>query len=82
MGGFCVEKAPAVGVAEAGNQTIVEVGDGVSVKMIGTGVAFNASNTEQEVVSNVKVKRKNVLVRRRYWMGELCPRDDINIMGI
>jgi hypothetical protein len=50
-----VAKAPGVGVAEAGNQSIVGVGSGVSVGMTGVGVAFNASNTAQEL--NVEVTR-------------------------
>jgi len=55
VGGFGLEKAPSVGVAEAGNQTMVAVGCGVSVKIIGAGVAFNASRKAQELISNVMV---------------------------
>jgi hypothetical protein len=51
VGGFWVDKAPSVEVAEAGNQIMVAVGCAVSVKMIGVGVAFNASKKVQELIS-------------------------------
>jgi hypothetical protein len=47
--GGLVEKTPSVGVAEAGNQTMVEVGSGVSVKTIGAGVAFIESKKVHEL---------------------------------
>ena len=49
VGGLGVAKGPTVGVAEAGNQTKVGVRVGVSVTVMGVGVAFNASNTAQEL---------------------------------
>jgi hypothetical protein len=52
-----VEKAPGVGVAEAGNQSMVAVGCGVSVKRMGVGVAFHTSITAQELINNVIARR-------------------------
>ena len=65
VGGFWVAKTPSVGVAEAGNQTMVGVGCGVSVKRTGVEVTCNSSKTEQEVpnpTSRIRwIKRKNKL---------------------
>jgi len=47
--GALVDKLWAVGVADGGNQTMVEVGTGVSVGMMGVGVARIESSTEQEI---------------------------------
>ena len=57
VGGFWVDKTPSVGVADGGNQTMVAVGCGVSVARVGMGVTFNASSTEQEVISIVIARR-------------------------
>jgi hypothetical protein len=65
VGGFWVDKTPSVGVTEAGNQSMVGVGCGVSVARIGMGVAFNASNMAQELVINVSAKRHSTLEKKR-----------------
>jgi hypothetical protein len=54
-----------MGVAEGGNQTMVGVGCGVSVKRMGVGVAFNASSTAHELINPaIRVamqERKNIM---------------------
>jgi hypothetical protein len=65
VGGFWVDKAPSVGVAEAGNQSMVGVGSGVSVERTGMGVAFNSSNMAHELINpamGMRIKkRKNIM---------------------
>ena len=55
-----MEKTWGEGVTDGGNQSIVGVGSGVSVKTTGTGVAFNASNAPQEVSNNVSAKKTQI----------------------
>ena len=43
-------------MTEAGNQLMVAVGSGVSVKRNGTGVAFNESTKAQELIMNVNAR--------------------------
>ena len=65
VGGFGVDKAPSVGVTDGGNQTMVGVRVGVSVKADGVGVALRASKTAQELVrmgtSARTRERKNIM---------------------
>ena len=57
-----MDKVCSVGVADGGNQTIVEVGGGVSVAGMGVDVASHASMAEQEERSPVrKAESKNRL---------------------
>jgi len=56
--GALVDKSWGVGVADGGNQTMVEVGSGVSVAGMGVLVARRASTAEQDV-SNVIARRAN-----------------------
>ena len=52
--GALVDKSWGVGVADGGNQTMVEVGSGVSVAGMGVLVASKASMAEQDVSSKVR----------------------------
>ena len=53
--GALVDKLWAVGVADGGNQTMVEVGTGGSVGVKGVGVARRLSMAEQDI-NDVAIK--------------------------
>ena len=55
-----VDKNCSVGVADGGNQTMVEVGAGVSVAGAGVLVARNASMAVQDVSSKVRKLEKKI----------------------
>lgn len=71
--GGLVAKTPSVGVADGGNQIMVEVGSAVSVEIIGIGVAFNTSNEAQDDVMMVAIAKRRLL---RAASQERRPRND------
>ena len=74
-------------MADGGNQTMVGVGGGVSVKRMGMGVALNASSVVQDVRSHV-IARSEWNERRSNLQhdeeiassGRRPPRNDANVV--
>ena len=86
--GALVAKNWDVGVADGGNQTMVDVGTGVSVAGMGVLVARNASTAEQDVRNIIIARRANARPSNLVVNGGLLraeeqerPRNDIR-MGI
>ena len=78
--GALVDNVCSVGVADGGNQTIVDVGGGVSVTGMGVDVASHTSMAEQEV--NTVMARRDIARRsnpRNRWrlLCRFAPRNDI-----
>ncbi len=78
-----MENAWAEGVADGGNQIMVEVGIGVgeAVGKMGMGVAFNASSTAQALVIIVIARRMHFPTKQSLDNWEIAsglrPRNDI-----
>ena len=68
-------------MADGGNQTMVEVGSGVSVAVEGGAVPAEASSGEQEVRINVIARRleadKVIPRRNRRLPRRFAPRNDV-----